>query len=173
VIATARVKHYWDTREYSWIVGTEYRNGSLVVSFRDGARVAVEVKDLLPPRYHAPNWDAVTFNEFEIVVPTADGNLEIPWSAIRVLTDPAFDAHLEAAAARDAQRIGVRLREFREQQDIGLDELAARTGLTRDQLARLEAGQAGIPLQTLDRVLEATGHALWDLVFLSEDDSAG
>lgn len=166
--AMARVKHRWDTREYTWIEDVQHRNGHLTVSFRDGTQAVVDVADLLPPRYHVPDWEDLRFDEFEIVVPTATGDLEIPWSAIRVLTDPAFDAHLKAAAEREAQRVGRRVRELRESRGLSADELGSRVGLTAEQLGRLEAGQAGVPLETLGRLVEAMGYTIHEFVIANE-----
>jgi len=106
----------------------------------------------------------VVYDEFEIVVPSEPEDLEIPWSTIRVLTDPAFDAHLEAAAEREARRLGLRVREPREGRGLSAEELAARVGLTPDQLSRIESGQAGVLLETLGRIVEAMGYTIHEFI---------
>ena len=100
---------------------------------------------------------------YEIVVPTIDDPVEIPWSTIRVLTDQDYSAHLAAAAEEQAKRIGRRIAELRESRGLSSEELAERAGITSQSLSRIEAGRPDAVFTTLQRVLAALGCSLRDL----------
>jgi DNA-binding Xre family transcriptional regulator len=170
-IVTER-KAPWFTKEYSHMVSVRYDAGVLAVDFADGARVRLSADELGSDRACNPDWSRLRYDDFEIVVPSETEDLEIPWSAIRVLTDPAFDAHLEAAAQREAIRAGRRVRELREGQALSLDELAARVGLTAEQLSRLEAGELGVRLEMLGRLVEAMGLTMREFIVAPEETQA-
>ena len=156
-------KARWDTQPYQRMVSADYWQGALRVRFENGDCVSLPVASLSRPTTEVANWDAVTFAPYEIVLPTTEGQVEIPWSTIRLLTDKEFDAHWAKAAEESARKTGARLRELRESRSLSLDELATRARLTSDQLSRLEAGTAGIPLLTIEDVLEAMGSSFDEL----------
>ena len=76
----------WDAREYQRIASASRRGDDLVVQFEDGSQVNVDAQRVLPPDTRAPQWDAMNITPYEIVIPTLDGEFEVPWSTIRVLT---------------------------------------------------------------------------------------
>lgn len=154
----------WGTREYQRIVAAEHHDGELRVRFEDGAWVTVGAERLLPPGTHGANWDAMTFNPYEIVVPTAEGEAEVPWSTIRALTDRAYSAYLAAAAEEQARKIGLRLRELRKSRKLTSKELAERAGITPQSLSRIEHGHHDVVFTTLQRLLAAMDCSLRDLV---------
>src|SRR5258708_38354461 len=90
----------WNTGDYQRIVGVERRGSDLAVRFADGAEVAIDADRLLPSGVRAVDWDGLTFNAYEIIVPTSAEPVEVPWSTIRALTDRQYAAHL-ADVARD------------------------------------------------------------------------
>jgi hypothetical protein len=116
----------WDTYKYQQIVDAHHDAGDLVVRFGDGtvARVGVERMDRVQER--GPDWDALTFDEFQIVVPTRTGDFEIPWFPIRSMSDPAFRAHLDAVEAESARWVGERVRDLRRGRGLTVDALAER-----------------------------------------------
>lgn len=156
-IATER-KAPWYTRDYPRIVSATHRSGVLTVEFADGSTARVRVEELRADPATSPNWDGLTHNDYEIVVPTAAGDLEIPWDVVRALTDPAFEQHLAASADASAKRIGVRIRELREGLRLDKPDLAERAGIPSAQLTRIEAGNDGISLPTLERIVSAMGY---------------
>src|SRR2546421_12526496 len=103
----------WGTREYQNMVSVERCDNQLRVLFKDGSSVAVDATRLLPAEAHGVDWSGLRFTPFEITVPTAAGEVEIPWSTIRALTDKDYSAYLAAAAEEQAKRVGQRLRELR------------------------------------------------------------
>ncbi len=153
----------WNAREYQRIAAVSPRGADLVVQFEDGSRVIVEAKRLLPPDVQLATWDALTYNPYEIIIPTLNGEVEVPWSTIRVLTDREYSAHLAAAAEEEARQIGLRIRELRTSRNLSSKELAERAGITPQSLSRIENGRHDIVLTTLQRLLAAMGYALGDL----------
>ena len=153
----------WDAREYQRIVSASRRGDELVVQFEDGSWVNVDAQRVLPPDARAPQWDAMTFNPYEIVIPTLGGEFEVPWSTIRVLTDREYGAYLADAADEEARQIGLRIKELRNNRNLSSKELAERAGITPQSLSRIEHGRHDVVFTTLQRLLAAMGYGLKDL----------
>src|SRR6266567_3757736 len=116
----------WDTGDYQRIIGVERRGSELAVRFGDGAEVVVDPEGLLPSGVRHVDWEALTFNPYEIILPTSTESIEIPWSTIRALTDRQYAMHLADAAREQARQIGLRIKELREQRGLTSKELAER-----------------------------------------------
>jgi len=164
MIAAPKTTRRWDTHPYRRIAAARYEAGQLEIEFGDGTRVSLPVADLLPARYRDPNWASVRCNPFEVIVPTAVGDCEIPWSAIRALTDPEYDAHLATAAAAQRRRIGQRVHELRTERGLDAEEVARRAGLSPEELARIEAGDPSIAFPPVQRLMTAMEGTLDDLI---------
>lgn len=153
----------WDVPQYQRIKSAEYQDGRLLVHFEDDTEVIVEAARLLPPHSHEADWAKMTVDAYEIGVPSADGDIEIPWSTIRVLTDRNYSAHLATAAEEQARQIGQRIHELRRSRGLSGKELAARAGISAQSLSRIENGRHDVVLTTLQRILTAMGYSLRDL----------
>jgi transcriptional regulator with XRE-family HTH domain len=62
------------------------------------------------------------------------------------------------------RRIGGRIRRIREHQQLTLTALATKAGCTKGSLSKIENGKVNIPVETLDRLADALGVSLEDLV---------
>ena len=147
----------WDTQEYQRIAAVEHDAGTLVVCFEDGARVMVDAGRVLPPGTRGVDWSRLSFTPYEIRVPSAGGEAEVPWATVRVLTDKEYSAHLAAAAEEQARLVGQRIKELRSSRNLSGKELAERAGITPQSLSRIEHGRHDIVLTTLQRLLAAMG----------------
>ena len=156
--AKTRRDRPWDTDGYQTIRNARHDAGELVVCFDDGTEARIDVARLTRVAERTPDWSALTYDDFEVVVPTQDGDVEIPWLPIRSMSDPAFRAYLDAAAAEQAQWIGRRLRELRQDRDLDVGDVAERVGLDAETLADLEQGRVDVDLPTVERVLAGLGH---------------
>ena len=163
MIAAPRTQRRWDTRPYRRIAAGRYEADRLFVEFEDGTGASLAVTGLLPSRYRAPNWEAVRFTSFEVIVPTAIGDCEIPWSALRALTDPEYDAHLAAAAVAQRERLGHRIRDLRVRQNLSIEELGKQAELRPEDLALIEAGDSSGAFPPVRRLVAAMGLDLADL----------
>ncbi|HMK35212.1 MAG TPA: XRE family transcriptional regulator [Desulfomonilaceae bacterium] len=86
------------------------------------------------------------------------------------LTDPAAVASAkEKVEDEKAARHGERLRATRESRGFSLDELAARTGIDREALAQLEAGEAFLPLGQLIKLSKALSLKMADVISTGEE----
>jgi hypothetical protein len=85
--------HRWDTVEYQRIVRASYHAGVIEVEFADGGRARVPASVLLGGDDVTPDWALLRTEEFHLIAPSPDGEVEIPWDVIRVHSDPEFDAH--------------------------------------------------------------------------------
>lgn len=154
----------WDTSRYMRMVGVRLDDGQLAVAFEDGARVRVDVARLVPDPPPGLRWADLRFDGYEVVVPSGDGDVEIPWLAIRRLTDAGFSDHLGAAFDAEKRTVGRRVWELRRARGLDRETLAARAGVAPDLLERAEAGEETIGLPTLERLLGAMDHGLDDLL---------
>jgi DNA-binding Xre family transcriptional regulator len=153
----------WNTREYQRIASANHQGDKLVVRFEDGAWASLDRRRVLPAESEHVDWDAMSVNAYELVIPTAGGRIEVPWSTIRVLTDREYAAHLAAAAEDQARLIGLRIKQLREARGLSSKELAERAGITPQSLSRIEHGRHDVVFTTLQRILAAMGHSLRDL----------
>lgn len=157
----------WDTRGYQQIVAAEGRENRLAVRFDDGTEVVIEPDRLVPSGMIVADLKAVTFDPYEIIVPTTTEPVEISWSTIRALTDREYAKHLADAAKEQARQVGLRIRELREQRSLTGKELAERAGITPQSLSRIENGHHDVVYTTLQPILAAMGASVKDLVAAS------
>lgn len=153
----------WDRQEFQRMGSVNHRAGQIVVQFEDGSRVTIDAARVLPPDARSVEWSNLSYTPYEIVIPTADGEVEVPWSTIRLLTDKEYSAHLAAAAEEQARLIGLRIKELRKSRDLSSKELAERAGITPQSLSRIEHGRHDVVFTTLQRLLAAMGYTLKDL----------
>lgn len=153
----------WDTKEYRRMVSASYRDGKLIVLFEDGTWVDLKADRLIPPETRGAQWERLSVSPYEITLPTEDGEVEIPWSTVRAVTDKEYSAHLADAAEEEARQIGLRIRELRESRNLTSKDLAERAGITPQSLSRIELGRHDVVFTTLQRILAAMGCSLKDL----------
>ncbi len=153
----------WNEPGYQRISSVRKQGDEIVVSFEDGTTVSLGADQLLSPDAHSPAWNALSFDAYEIVVPTSLGEAEIPWTTIRLLTDKEFAVHWANAAEKQAKQIGLRLRELRKRRNLTGKEVAERAGITPQSLSRIERGHHGVVFTTLRKILAAMGCTLQDL----------
>ena len=154
----------WDTYEYQRIVDAHHQAGHLVVRFGDRTVARVDVAQMDRVQERDPDWDALTFDEFQVVVPTQRGDFEIPWFPIRSMSDPAFRAHLDAMAAESARWVGQRVRELRRGRGLTVDALAERARVSPALVATIERGAHDGDLGELERVVGAMDHDMRELI---------
>jgi hypothetical protein len=159
------VRNRWETIEYTRIVSARFEDGVLLVKFADGEEARLPVDRFENPyiRAQAPDWSRVRAGTHEVIVPAADGDLGIPWDAIRALTDPEFEAHWAAMGRRVSSAVGKGLRRLRVARKLSLPELAQRTGVPDDAIEHLEAGDRLVDVDLTLRALRAMDCTLDDL----------
>ncbi len=94
---------------------------------------------------------------------------QVTWDFVLYHQEPGYPYHKEQTGRREseaqsAQRIAARIRREREARKWSLGELARRTGMQAPNLSRLESGKHMPSLETLERVAEALGMRVADLV---------
>lgn len=153
----------WDKPNYQHITSVIANKDNLLVEFEDGSKVALDLDSVLPHHANDADWELMQFNPYEIIVPTSLGETEIPWSTIRLLSDPDFAAHWAKRAEAQAKDIGIRLRELRKSRNLTSKEVAERAGLSPQSLSRIENGYHDVVFTTLRKILAAMGCSLQDL----------
>lgn len=154
------------------MVAATVEDGTLVVSFEDGSEARLALATLAELEPKAPDWDRLTVDAYEIVMPSRDGNVEISSFNIRALTDPALAADLAERASESARRIGGCLKTFREGRRLSERALAARSGVCVERLARIEAGTDGISLPALERIVASMDADLGVFAMSADGDPA-
>lgn len=94
---------------------------------------------------------------------------EVAWDFVLYHQEPTYPYHKgkpeqQRAEVRRAERIAARIRQEREARGWSLGELASRTDIQPPNLSRLESGKHVPSLETLERVADALGLRLVDLV---------
>lgn len=90
---------------------------------------------------------------------------DAPGGTIAVVAPgPSRAPRLSAASAELFRAVGERVRALRLERGLTLDELAARSGVSRRLITLLEAGQANSSLGTLDKLARALGIGFGALV---------
>lgn len=161
---TTRTKRTWDTSAYHRIVAAHHAAGEPVVDFEDGSRARVAAQRFFPSDTTDPDWAGMVVEAYEIVIPSATGRIENPWSRIRLPTDPAFDAHWRAMAAEEDRMIGDRIAALRLDQGLTADGLARRAEVPPETVSRVEAGEVRAGFALLERMLAPLGATLGALI---------
>jgi len=163
----------WDNPRFQRICSAKADAKLFQIRFEDGAVAEIESHKILPGDIIRPRWNELRFDPYEIVVPTEDGELEISWSTVRVLTDAAYSAHLAKAAEVQAKKIGRRISQLRKARGMKSKELAERAGIAPQSLSRIEHGKHDIAFSTLQKILSSMGYGLKDLSVESEMAKGG
>jgi DNA-binding Xre family transcriptional regulator len=158
----------WDNPRFQRISAVKVDHPNIFVHFEDGTVAKIESGKILPPDIHHPQWERLSFNSYELVLPAENGNFEIPWSTIRVLSDAEYSAYMAKVAEEQARKIGHRLKELRTRRGMKSKELAARAGITPQSLSRIENGKHDVVFKTLQKILGAMGYGLQDLATESD-----
>lgn len=74
---------------------------------------------------------------------------ELPWDYVRAFVDPEYQAHAQEEGRRGKRLLGERLKRLREEARLSQEALAARSGISRVTIARLEAGEQDPHYETL------------------------
>ncbi len=135
-----------------------------MVGFADDTESRLAVERLARTQSGRRDWSRVRGDDYEVILPTADGDSEISSFVIRLLTDDAFRALLEAKEAASARWIGQISQELQRGRGLAVDVLAARAGLPLATVSGVEQGNHDGNLTELQRPVEAMGHSPKDLV---------
>jgi DNA-binding transcriptional regulator YiaG len=139
-----KVRNRWDERTYSRIdrARCDWEGTVLTVDFENGDRAQLDPKLLLPrsARPEEVDWWRIGSNGFEILIPIGQSWFEVPWDVIRDITDDEFSEHWTKMEQEIVKNRGERIRELRELQELSVEELASRAGVTTDDVIRIESG---------------------------------
>ncbi len=152
----------WNNPNYQRVVAVQLQEDELRVAFADGDSVVLPLGRLAPPAL-AQRETTVAFSDYEVNLITPTESFAIPWSTFRLLSDQDFATHWANQAEKQAQQVGVRLKELRRQRNLSGKAVAARAGISPQSLSRIERGHHDVVFTTLQRILAAMGCTLQDL----------
>lgn len=90
--------------------------------------------------------------------------IELPWDFVRHFCDASYKPRMEAVAAAGREALGNRIRQAREEAGLTQEALAARAGIGRATLVRIEKGEQSPRYRTLVSLAEALGYPLHKLL---------
>ncbi|MGB7290959.1 MAG: helix-turn-helix transcriptional regulator [Thermodesulfobacteriota bacterium] len=154
----------WNDLKYQSITDAKIEGNTLTVNFEDGNISRIPVQHIIPLNVKSANLQDLSYNSYEIIIPTDKGDIEIPWSKIRLLSDDEFGAYMAKSAEQEAKKIGNRIRFLRESRNLKSKDVAFRAGITPQSLSRIEGGRHDIGFATLQKILTVMGYELSDLV---------
>jgi DNA-binding XRE family transcriptional regulator len=161
------MKKKWD-RSTMRFASVRYiaRKGMLDVTFENGDHFLVDTESVLARvnQDGGIGWREMRISETGDVleVPGPGELIEIPWDRIRSLADAKFRAHLTNASIQRARRLGLRIRTLRRAAKMTRLEIARKTGLSRDEVANLEAGKVEPTLDLIEHIALALGKRMRD-----------
>ena len=140
------------------MISADIRDDGIFVSYADGKSGVVpfgEIKGIVGrdsiERLELPN-------PYEVVLAMADGSHEeLPWDFVRWHCDESFGARTEATIQRGQQAVGSRIRSHRQANGFTQVSLAAKAGIGRVTLTRIEKGGQAPRLETLSAIAGALG----------------
>ncbi|MES1181544.1 MAG: helix-turn-helix transcriptional regulator, partial [Flavobacterium sp.] len=158
-----KIKNPWEDPTYQKISKAQLSEDYFNVQFENGDKVKVSIESVLPFHQGEVDKSNFYFNSYELVLPSGNNSIEIPWDKIRVLTDPDFGKFLADKAEEQAKLIGKKLKKLREKNGMKSNDLAERAGITPQTISRIENGHTDIGFSTLRKILASMGYSLKDL----------
>lgn len=155
----------WNTGTYAEIDSARFDEDAneLTVRFADGSIAVLDPAPLIPEDLTDVDWWRVASNRYELIVPHADGWFEIPWDVVRRASDTDYAAYWEGLSRDYASKVGQRVVAIRRRSHLSREDLANRSGITAEELARLENGAFPLLTAVLCSVLDALQLHLWQL----------
>lgn len=128
-------------------------------AFADGARGIVPFSETPEIGSLGNLADLELPNAYVLVLKSRIGDTtEIPWDFARHFCDPSYRPRVEAVAGRGRQAIGKRIRRLRQEAGLTQEELAAKAGIGRVTLSRIETGEQSPRYETLVALATAMRH---------------
>ncbi|HWH09668.1 MAG TPA: XRE family transcriptional regulator [Solirubrobacteraceae bacterium] len=152
----------WESRAYQTVESLTF-DGRLHVRFVDGDEATLDVERLVARPPKGLDWSAARPRGQEVIVPSAEGEIDVPWTSLRGQSDPAFAEFLIGEADDEARRIGERLRALRVRRGMTAKQVAAAAGISPMSMSRIELGRHDVVFRTLRRILAAMDYTLHDL----------
>ena len=132
---------------------------SFMVRLENGRTYALDLDDMSGADATAvASWKIDDGGSYFEVVQRSGNVVEVPWDAVLYNCEPQYEYYKGNQAGADegrADRIGGRIRELRTQRGLSVTQLAARSGMKRPNLSRIENGKHVPTLETLERVADA------------------
>lgn len=141
---------------------------AFVVRLGNGRSYALKLDDL--PEYNGSGVKRVSVarsRRYFRVVQRSGKVFEVPWDDVLYHCEPGYEFYKGKAAAgirTRSARIARRVRLLRSRRGMSTAELARRAGMHRPNLSRLEAGRHEPSLDILEKVANALGVPVADLV---------
>jgi DNA-binding XRE family transcriptional regulator len=141
---------------------------AFLVWMDDGKAYALRLSEL-------PESDSSTVSKWSLskggdyikVVQESGNQLDIPWDEVLYHCEPQYKYYKGKQTehpAGNAEKIGQRVRQIRQKNGYSIQALAAKSGMKRPNLSRLEHGHHRPSLETLEKIAGALDVPVVDLV---------
>jgi DNA-binding XRE family transcriptional regulator len=146
----------WDTGRYAMLESAAFANGCLTVRFRNGDTVSLAPDELVPWTGTGVDWPQVRLVEgMYLEAPKQDRIVEVPSNWIREASDPQYAAYWAWADQYSNRRNGEKIRQFREQAGLTIEQVAECAGLDPRTVQAVEEGTLSPGWKESDAVRQA------------------
>lgn len=137
------------------ITSARLSKDGILVRFADEQEGLIPLEELKfaakPQEIHLPNPYVLE------VILRDKSREELPWDYLRAFVDLKYRARAEAEGRRGQRLLGERLKRLRRKAGFSQEALAAKAGISRVTIARLEAGEQDPHYETLRTLAQGLG----------------
>jgi ribosome-binding protein aMBF1 (putative translation factor) len=139
-----------------------------VVQMENGKTYAINISEISEAdSTKVVKWQLSRSRDHIRVAQESGNQFEIPWDEVLYHREPQYEYYKGKHAEYiniEQKKIGQTVRETREKKGYSVQELANKSGMKRPNLSRLEHGHHQPSLETLERIAEALGIPVIDLI---------
>ena len=147
------------------MISADIRDDGIFVSYADGKSGVVPFGEIEGIDGRASISAIELPNPYEVVLAMTDGSREeLPWDFVRWHCDESYESRTAATILRGQHAVGSRIRFHRQARGFTQVSLAAKAGIGRVTLTRIENGEQAPRLETLSAIAGALGVDVVDLL---------
>ena len=159
----------WDAIEYQRMTAVSSGTKEITVEFENNDVVTINKSQINPKEMKEEIWDTVQIEPGENIITSSAGDIQIPWTTIRLFTDEEFAEYWVRTAEDQAKEIGIKIRRLRKARNLTSKEVALRSGISPQSLSRIENGHHDVVFTTLRKILASMGCTLSDLTSIDDN----
>ena len=149
---------------------------TFIIWMENGRTYALNMSDLSEAdSTRVVKWSLSRNRDYIKVIQESGNEFEIPWDDVLYHCEPQYEFSREKrfeTNGTSASQIGERVRQLREEKGYSIQTLAAKSGMKRPNLSRLEHGHHQPSIETLERIAKALEVPVFNLVAIRGKSNA-